>query len=811
MSAPDASGPTRLATSLRAPLLLACTLALFFLPALIGSEQFMYRDVGRFHYPTKHYIAEELSQGHFPQWNPYNGLGVPILAGAIDAVEHPFTLLLAALPFELAFKLWGLLSYLLAALGAYAWARQLGRSETGAILAGLAFALSGYMVSTSDNLTYLTTYAAIPLLFAAAHAYLALGGVGRLALTGLASYVCASGGDPVGWGLAALALPLYGATVVAGPGARSRTAGRGVAALGAALIAAAPIIVPVVFWVQASSRGGPFGAHDAGYWDLAPLRLLELLVPHVLRADPAVTSSRVFMVFAGDGVNLIPWAMSVYAGAGAVTLGVVGAVRARPARWLLVAAAALTWVALGDHAGAGQLIRALPLASSIRYMEKLAVWPALLVSVAAAFGLDALREAGVARRTGRAVVLVGVAVLFLGLAALLGREGLASWLVRGLPLGPHRALAQDAVTGASRDLAVNLSDGLLHSGAFLLLTGGAVILVAGGRHLRVTLALVAAVVVGDLFLANSRAYTLQRPERPPCSALLTYLTEQPGLTRIATPFLPVVPDDQPHFPAVTRYGSLTAYPEFNTQVRVGNFEPYAGLIPARHQYFLWRSGTVAAAAPRLGLWGVEYLVVPATTDLAREARLAPPYDVVVHDRALFTSLVRLAHRPRVYLARELTSVDRRSAMEFALKANPSRTTASVVEGPVPGNYRPPAGEVVIAEDRPERVRLRVRADAPALAILDDVFADGWSATVDGRLAEILPANYLVRAVWVGPGEHEIDFRYQTPGLGLGWLIFGAGAACAGAALLLQRSRRRVLPGHAVGPEPPGAACRWRGR
>ncbi len=74
--------------------------------------------------------------------------------------------------------------------------------------------------------------------------------------------------------------------------------------------------------------------------------------------------------------------------------------------------------------------------------------------------------------------------------------------------------------------------------------------------------------------------------------------------------------------------------------------------------------------------------------------------------------------------------------------------------------------------QPESVTLRCNAEQDGYAVLLDAWAQGWTATVDGVDAPIALADGLVRAVRVSPGEHTIQYRYQTPGFLLGALIFG---------------------------------------
>jgi len=60
---------------------------------------------------------------------------------------------------------------------------------------------------------------------------------------------------------------------------------------------------------------------------------------------------------------------------------------------------------------------------------------------------------------------------------------------------------------------------------------------------------------------------------------------------------------------------------------------------------------------------------------------------------------------------------------------------------------------------------------------DSLGRPGWRATVDGVHAPILRANGFVRAVYLEPGEHVVEFAFRPRSL----LI---GAACSGAALLV---------------------------
>ncbi len=50
------------------------------------------------------------------------------------------------------------------------------------------------------------------------------------------------------------------------------------------------------------------------------------------------------------------------------------------------------------------------------------------------------------------------------------------------------------------------------------------------------------------------------------------------------------------------------------------------------------------------------------------------------------------------------------------------------------------------------------------------YSNGWTATVDGKKAEILCGNKMFMALKLDKGQHKIEFNYETPGLKAGALL-----------------------------------------
>ena len=80
--------------------------------------------------------------------------------------------------------------------------------------------------------------------------------------------------------------------------------------------------------------------------------------------------------------------------------------------------------------------------------------------------------------------------------------------------------------------------------------------------------------------------------------------------------------------------------------------------------------------------------------------------------------------------------------------------------------RLPTPARLIAHKR-HRVVIEAQADAPAMLVLSDAFYPGWTATIDGQPAPIVPVDLALRGVPLGPGRHRIEMVFRDPSLRLG--------------------------------------------
>jgi hypothetical protein len=95
-------------------------------------------------------------------------------------------------------------------------------------------------------------------------------------------------------------------------------------------------------------------------------------------------------------------------------------------------------------------------------------------------------------------------------------------------------------------------------------------------------------------------------------------------------------------------------------------------------------------------------------------------------------------------------------------------------------------EVTLQQYTPDDMSWTVTTEAPRLLVISEVYyPGGWTATVDGSLAEIVPVNYLLRGVVVPAGTHDVRLTFSPTGRRAGLLIsWGATGLVYGVLTLL---------------------------
>ncbi len=80
------------------------------------------------------------------------------------------------------------------------------------------------------------------------------------------------------------------------------------------------------------------------------------------------------------------------------------------------------------------------------------------------------------------------------------------------------------------------------------------------------------------------------------------------------------------------------------------------------------------------------------------------------------------------------------------------------------------GEVNLISENANEINLTVTSDTNGFVVISDVWYPGWKAEIDGHRLDVLKANYLFRAVSVPAGKHELRLFYQSGSFYLGAVI-----------------------------------------
>lgn len=153
----------------KSPNLLA-GLAFFFIILLffydLFQDRFLFteRDLAPYFIPPRFFWVESIKNGDFPLWNPYQFNGHPFFANPQHAILYPLHLLFFFLPFDLAFNFIIILHFFLGGFFTYLFLRELQAGYSSALISGLIFMLSGYLLSIHSLLNSLLSVVWTPLI-----------------------------------------------------------------------------------------------------------------------------------------------------------------------------------------------------------------------------------------------------------------------------------------------------------------------------------------------------------------------------------------------------------------------------------------------------------------------------------------------------------------------------------------------------------------------------------------------------------------------------------------------------------------------
>jgi len=154
--------PLRLRKRVIAALPLALLPLIYFYPAVIGQVVLAPGDGWSQNLGVRVLVGRMIAQGVLPLWDPYIFAGTPLLASIQPGALYPPNWVFAFFPPGVAMNVVVITTYHLALIGAYLYARRIGVGYLGALVAGVIFAFSGYLVANAGQTNQLAASAWLP-------------------------------------------------------------------------------------------------------------------------------------------------------------------------------------------------------------------------------------------------------------------------------------------------------------------------------------------------------------------------------------------------------------------------------------------------------------------------------------------------------------------------------------------------------------------------------------------------------------------------------------------------------------------------
>jgi len=718
-------------------------------------HNFFASDIIDSQYPARAVAVGAVRAGQLPLWDPYTSSGRPLGTLPIYALELPLNILLVLFPLDVGFSYVAMARLFIAGVAMYAFLRQLELSEIAALVGGVAFAFSGFMIVWL-NATAGITLSMAPLTFWAEERLLRKPTAGRVTILALSVAVLISGGflQIVLYTLYSLAGYTIFRVVMETAGSRQWKEGlRKLAWSGAAVTAGIALMAPQLwaFWdhLRLTSYESQRATQHRGLGAEPLYQLIRYVLPNYYGSP--VTR---------DFVGMYP-ERTGYVGIAPLLLVPVAFLSRRRRRRVVWYFAFLGLLSFGMVFGApfNRLVASLPgmmFSSSTRFKSVIA----LCVPVLAAFGLDSLLEGSEIEGQRKAALGAMTLTVLFQIAVLLLTERF--WSQGGAGWEFDRTLLSLWQAG-QRWLHPRFKD-LLR--CLLWTLGTLVLTVASLKRFipRRWLGLGTLLILSlDLIGWGAPYYRpADRAEVYPTTPGIAFLQNDPDLFRVTgldgaffpnTPGVYNLQDIAGHDPLATdRYRRYLE--RIDQQARFG----VHGTVMRLH------SDTANVRSPLLDVLNVKYLVAApseAADDLLESddtfRRVYRGEDLVIYEN---TDVL-----PRCFVVFQAEVVpDPESALDRLAEGRVDpRETVILEETPPeqPAGTRPPGSEPPqVTSYTANYVSVQVSVEQPAFLVLGDMYYPGWEARLDGQPTEIYRADYLFRAVSIPPGTHTVEFHFR---------------------------------------------------
>ncbi len=192
---------------------------------------------------------------------------------------------------------------------------------------------------------------------------------------------------------------------------------------------------------------------------------------------------------------------------------------------------------------------------------------------------------------------------------------------------------------------------------------------------------------------------------------------------------------------------------------------YDPLMLARYQTFIHSRNDPTART--FDLLNAGYLVTTAQQAFPD----TPESPRLLHEESGVWIYERPSALPRAWVTTQTEVLDDARILTRIHEADFDPRTTALVETPTPCASNGEPGQAEVIRDDGNRLEARVQGGG-GLLLFSEVDYPGWRAFVDGNAVPLLRADYVLRALCVPAGDHEVTLVYDPPLLKIGALISG---------------------------------------
>ena len=671
-------------------------------------------DVPGYFYWSAAFISDTIRAGIIPLWNPYYYSGHPFLANPGNFIFYPSTLLYVLLPLPWAFTLDTLIHLFIAALGMFYLVRLITGSQMAGLTSAIVFGFNGYFIERifAGHITLIHSAALIPWLFFFMEKALLAKSKVLFFLPGVALGIQILGGDPQVSFYTALFSSVYFLLRLLvdskpfQPVGMIKTCGYFFLFPFTAFCISAVQILPSLELKAFSERAQ--NTYDfVTFMSFSPGQFFSFLIPRA--SSPSFNTN---------------WEFGCYIGILALVIAGIGGLFYQNRKYVLCYGVLLFVVLtfmLGSFTPLYYLyFKYLPVISTFRGPARAIVMFDFILSIFIGFGIHYLHESGL--KLGR----YGVSILFAAVLAVCMYVGIVTFQV---------PLASKEVVSAIAILAVTV---VLLSLTFAM------------KNRTPLIWLIIATLFVDLYIVYSDSVPrLSSKDLLKKQSYEQVFENDTSLYRVNTPGY------EGKFYGLPARGMHHHYYGIN-----GN----SNIILNEYFTFIYNMADV----PKPEMFRHTFSPELFSPSNAFSSRILGLKYAIVETPDGYKMMSTENYQPRVMIIRDIIFTPSYQDHIQILKNHDFDPQKKVL---LEESARTAVSKIVqtdaIVQDWVyielyATNRLKIRADAPSggILLLSELYYPGWKAYVDGTSVPILRADYLLRAIPLGPGQHSIEVVYR---------------------------------------------------